>query len=217
MRNRQDEVLDARADSCTWILRHKEYKKWIADDHGLLWIQGKPGSGKSTLMKRIFQMFNEDGVRGRIHLAFFFHRRGTQLQQTPIGMFRTMLHQLLSQVPSASADFQRLYEETRKFYGDIGKDWEWREQELRRVFKSSLISAVKTHPIIIFVDALDEAGEDAAKDIVSYLHEVNELLLNSEHAARICFSCRHFPIIRTSDGVQICADDENHEDISTYV
>jgi hypothetical protein len=99
MRYRQDEVIDVRADSCTWILQHKEYKRWIEDDHGLLWIEGKPGSGKSTLMKRIFQTFNRDGVPGRVHLAFFFHRRGVQLQQTALGMFQTMLHQLLSLVP----------------------------------------------------------------------------------------------------------------------
>ncbi|KAH8598592.1 hypothetical protein B0O99DRAFT_615467, partial [Bisporella sp. PMI_857] len=216
MGHRQDEVLDARADSCAWILQHKEYTTWRADNHGLLWIQGKPGSGKSTLMKRIFREFNKDGARGRIYLAFFFHKRGTQLQQTPIGMFRTMIYQLLSQVPSASADFQRLYEEKRKFQGDIGKDWEWRELELRRVLESSLVSAVKTHSIIIFVDALDEAGEDSARRIVSYLHEVNELLLNSKHATSICFSCRHFPIIKTNSGVHICVEDENHKDISTY-
>ena len=161
MNYRQEEVLDARADSCTWILEQKNYQKWLADDHGLLWIQGKPGSGKSTLMKRIFQVFrNGNRVPGQIHLSFFFHRRGVQLQHTPLGMFRTMLHQLLSQVPSASADFLSLCEEKRRFQGDIVKDWEWREPELRRVFKSSLILVAKTHSIVIFVDALDKAGED---------------------------------------------------------
>jgi ankyrin repeat protein len=132
-------------------------------------------------------------------------------------MFRTILYQLLSQVPSASTDFKGLYEEKRKFQGDIRKDWEWHEPELRRILKSSLISAARTHNIVIFVDALDEAGEVSAKSIVTYLHEVNELLLNSKHTTRICFSCRHFPIIRTSNGVQICLEDENYEDISTYV
>lgn len=57
MKYRQDEVLNARADSCAWIFQHKDYKRWIADEHGLLWILGKAGSGKSTLMKRMFQAF----------------------------------------------------------------------------------------------------------------------------------------------------------------
>lgn len=217
MNYRQEEVLDARADSCTWILQHQNYQRWLADDHGLLWIQGKPGSGKSTLMKRIFQVFcSENRASGRIHLAFFFHRRGVQLQHTSLGMFRTMLHQLLSQVPSASADFLSLCEEKKRFQGDMIKDWEWREPELRRLLKSSLVSAAKTHAVVIFVDALDEAGEDSARSIVTYLHEVNEQLLQSKHATSICFACRHYPIVRTSDGIQICVEDENFTDISAY-
>jgi ankyrin repeat protein len=217
MNYRREEVLDARADSCTWILRHQNYQKWLADDHGLLWIQGKPGSGKSTLMKRIFKVFcTENRGPGRIHLAFFFHRRGVQLQHTPLGMFRTMLHQLLSQAPSASADFLSLCEEKRRFQGDFCGDWEWREPELRRVLKSSLVSAAKTYSLVIFVDALDEAGEDSARSVVSYLHEVNEQLLQSKHATSICFACRHYPIVRTSDGIQICVEDENFKDISAY-
>jgi ankyrin repeat protein len=217
MNYRREEVLDARADSCTWILQHQNYQKWLADDHGLLWIQGKPGSGKSTLMKRIFKVFcTENRGPGRISLAFFFHRRGVQLQHTPLGMFRTMLHQLLSQVPSASADFLSLCEEKRRFQGDICRDWEWREPELRRVLKSSLVSAAKTYSLMIFVDALDEAGEDSARSVVSYLHEVNEQLLQSKHATSICFACRHYPIVRTNDDIQICVEDENFNDISAY-
>jgi len=217
MNYRQEEVLDVRADSCTWILRHKSYQKWVLDSHGLLWIQGKPGSGKSTLMKRIFQVSrHENRVPGRIHLAFFFHRRGVQLQHTTLGMFRTMLHQLLCSVPSSGADFLSLCEEKRRFQGDGSKDWEWREPELCRVLKSSLVSAARTHAVTIFVDALDEAGEDSARSVVSYLHEVNEELLQSKHTTSICFACRHYPILRTSDGIQICIEDENFEDISAY-
>ncbi|CZR52846.1 uncharacterized protein PAC_02723 [Phialocephala subalpina] len=217
MNYRQEEVQDARLDSCTWILQHPIYETWLADNHGLLWIQGKPGSGKSTLMKRIFQaLCHEKSILGRIHLAFFFHRRGTPLQHTSLGMFRTMLHQLLAKVPSVSADFLKLCEEKRNFQGNAIKDWEWREPELRRVFKSSLILAAKTHAVVIFVDALDEAGEDPARSIISYLHELKEQLLQSNCAVRICFACRFHPVVRTSDGIEICVDDENFKDISAY-
>lgn len=128
-----------------------------------------------------------------------------------------MLYQLLSQVSSAGTDFQRLYEEKRKFYGVIGKDWEWKEVELRKVLQSTLITAARTHAIRIFLDALDEAGEILAQSIINYLYDVNEQLVKSEHVTSICISCRHCPIIRTNDGFQICVEDENKEDISTYV
>jgi ankyrin repeat protein len=69
---------------------------------------------------------------------------------------------------------------------------------------------------VIFADALDEAGEDPARSIVKYLHEANEELLQSKHATSICFACRHYPIVRTHEGIQICVEDENFNDISAY-
>src|SRR6266536_2851958 len=157
MRYRQDEVQDARADSCGWILRHEAYKSWIDDQHGLLWIKGKPGSGKSTLMKRIYK---EDTTQSEIRLAFFFHRRGVQLQQTSIGMLRTVSHQLISQSAPARAVFRARYRE-KKIFGRHGEDWDWHDVELRQVLKSALVVAAKSHAISIFIDALDEAGEIA--------------------------------------------------------
>ena len=217
MNYRQEEVLEARADSCTWILEHPSYLEWLEDNHGLLWIEGKPGSGKSTLMKRIFQvMCGEDSAPGWIRLSFFFHRRGVQLQHSPLGMFRTMLHQLLSQFPPARADFLSVCEEKRRFQGDNSREWDWREPELRKLLQSCLITSAKIRSIIILVDALDEAGEEAARSIVSYLHDVNEKLLQSEHKTSICFACRHYPIVRTHEGIQICVEDENFADILAY-
>ena len=214
MNYRQLEVQSARTDSCNWILQHPAYIEWLKDRQGLLWIKGKPGSGKSTLMKKIFQLSHDDIDHTR--LAFFFHRRGTSLQHNQIGMFRTLLHQLLKQVPSVRTEFFSLYEDKRR-WGIFGKDWDWNVMELRQIFKSVLLAAAKTHHIRVFVDALDEAGEESAREVVSYLYELNDSLLEPEAAVSICFSCRHYPIVTTNDGFQVCVEDENYEDIEAYV
>ncbi|KAH8763535.1 hypothetical protein F5882DRAFT_20290, partial [Hyaloscypha sp. PMI_1271] len=213
MRFRQDEVQDTRADSCDWILEHKAYKSWIDDQHGLLWIKGKPGSGKSTLMKRIYK---ENATQENIRLAFFFHRRGVQLQQTSIGMLRTISHQLISQSASARAVFRALYNE-KKSFGHYGLDWEWHDAELRQALKSALAVATKSHAISIFIDALDEASESSAESIVAYIYEVNEDLQGSASQTRICFSCRHYPIFSLNMGFEICMEEENNDDISACI
>ncbi|KFZ11275.1 hypothetical protein V502_07637 [Pseudogymnoascus sp. VKM F-4520 (FW-2644)] len=219
MRYRQDDVQETRgADSCGWILEHKAYQSWVNNNHGLLWIKGKPGSGKSTLMKRIHI---EDTVKADIKLAFFFHRRGVQLQQTAIGMLRTLSHQLISQSVSARAIFNTRYNE-KKAFGQHGKDWDWRDTELYQVLKSALAEATKAHSISIFIDALDEASGNsvqfsAAEPIVTYLHEVSEVLQGSASQTKICFSCRHYPIISRNSGFEICMENENQDDISDYI
>ncbi|PVH68034.1 hypothetical protein DL98DRAFT_475129 [Cadophora sp. DSE1049] len=51
---RQNRVLTAEEKTGDWILSHSKFKEWDeSSDSGLLWIHGKPGSGKSTLVKRI--------------------------------------------------------------------------------------------------------------------------------------------------------------------
>ena len=213
MRYRQDEVQDTREDSCDWILEHEAYKSWIGDQHGLLWIKGKPGSGKSTLMKRIYK---EDAAQANIRLAFFFHRRGVQLQQTSIGMLRTMSHQLIRQSASARAVFRSRYNEKRAF-GHHGIDWDWHDAELRQVLKSALVVATKSHVISIFIDALDEASEGSAASIITYIYDVNEELQGSARQTRICFSCRHYPIFSLNIGFEVCMEKENDDDISACI
>jgi hypothetical protein len=48
--------LPAHAKTCKWLLKKSEYLDWLdiaklPDHHGFLWMKGKPGTGKSTLMK----------------------------------------------------------------------------------------------------------------------------------------------------------------------
>lgn len=136
------------------------------------------------------------------------------MQQSFIGMLRATLHQLLHAVPSAGRYFASLFEEKNRY--SQGSKWEWEEAELREVLEQSLILVSKTHSITIFLDALDEAGEDHARTIVSYIYNVNDQL-NYQHQTRICFSCRYYPLIITNEGTQIRVEDENGEDIDKFV
>lgn len=71
--------------------------------------------------------------------------------------------------------------------------------------------------ITIFVDALDEAGRKAANDLATYFHNLNDRLAAGKGAARICISCRHYPIVVANTSLEICVEDENHDDIAKYV
>ena len=212
MRYRQIEIEEAHLNTCEWILEHEAYQNWINCKHSLLWIKGKPGSGKSTLMERIF---NKNTSHSGIQLGFFFHRRGVQLQKSTIGMLRTISHNLVSQSNSARFVFRKFYNE-KKSFGQYGKNWDWYEAELRRVLKTALIEAAKSQDISIIIDALDEA-EDEARFIAAYIYEVYEVLQKSASQTRICFSCRNYPIVSLNVGLELYMEDENKNDILAYV
>lgn len=172
MNNREREILEAHADTCDWILEHESYQKWIENDSGILGIRGKPGSVKSTLVKKIFRTLNQTEEHTHIQLAFFYHRRDAGIQYSQIGMYRTLLHQLLTQVPSAGSTFGKLVLEKKKWYE--ANSWEWRLEELQEAFHDGLLAASKKQKIRVFIDALDEAGEEAAQAILKIFRHLKK-------------------------------------------
>jgi hypothetical protein len=46
---RRDGVTEGQDDTNQWIWLHPQYEKWRDSDSCVLWIQGKPGSGKSPV------------------------------------------------------------------------------------------------------------------------------------------------------------------------
>lgn len=84
--------------TCTWFLENEKYRQWlnlqnVDDHHGFLWIKGKPGSGKSILMK-----FLEEKTRlsvakdpNRLFASFFFYAPGEDLEKSTLGLYRSLL------------------------------------------------------------------------------------------------------------------------------
>jgi hypothetical protein len=107
MDNRRLNIQRAHEKTCDWIYATKEYQDWLSranvdTDLGLLWVKGKPGSGKSTLMKEILYRAQQDATHEddpgtNIAGTFFNARSAHELEKTSLGTYRALLHQLLSQ------------------------------------------------------------------------------------------------------------------------
>jgi hypothetical protein len=223
MNYRRQDTQRAHTNTCGWITSHPSYTNWLKDGSGILWIKGKPGSGKSTLMEFLLRDFEEQPFyQASVQLSFFLHGRGTPLQKSRLGMFRSLLHQLLLRAPDARAEFQYVFEERSRSQGEPGKDWNWHVNELCGFFISAIEQVARIQSVNIFVDALDEAddgtgNQDASYQILMDFHKLNDLLYHKELRSTICFSCRHYPITTTNQRWEIWVERENHADISTYV
>ncbi|KAH7008755.1 ankyrin repeat-containing domain protein [Ilyonectria destructans] len=221
MDSRFHDIDTAAQGTCEWLLRHQTYTRWASCDQGVLWIKGKPGSGKSTLLRHILGkvVAIPTTAESDLILSFFFHSRGAELQRTPLGLFQTLLYQLLRQVPDALQDLVATFKQRCETIGKPGEKWQWHPGELQCFFELSLPKVLETRPVWLFVDALDECGEEIAAKLVEEFKSLLQRLssIGSKHF-HVCFTCRHYPILPDLDGaLQICADGENGKDISTFV
>ncbi|KAK0626170.1 hypothetical protein B0T14DRAFT_423288, partial [Immersiella caudata] len=216
MQNRPHEIGSAVEGTCEWLLQHETYSSWAVSDRGLLWIRGKPGSGKSTLLK--YALDKHEAGDGALVLSFFIHGRGDELQRTPLGLWRSLLHQVLRQVPDALQDLVDEFKTKRNQYGEPGKGWHWHEEELLSFFKSSLSKVLKSRPVQLFIDALDECGKENAVRLVEIFKSLLKHLPSQYMGCRICFSCRHYPILDLDESMfEICTENENQQDITKFV
>jgi nucleoside phosphorylase len=109
---RQMTIKKAHAKTCTWLLRRSEYLDWfdankLSQHHGFLWVKGKPGAGKSTLTK--FALANaRKAMKDKIVISFFFSARGDDLEKSTVGMYRSLLFQLLARLPALQSVFDCL-------------------------------------------------------------------------------------------------------------
>ncbi|KAL8311280.1 hypothetical protein RB597_002067 [Gaeumannomyces tritici] len=226
MTNRFHDIQQAEDKTCLWLLRHRKYRAWADLERSILWIMGKPGAGKSTLMK--YALDNRPQLPGAakddIVFSFFFHARGHDLQKTPLGFWLSLLHRFLELAPAALAHVVQAYGQKQVNHGkhEQGK-WQWHQNELHSMFKLVLPDILRARRVLIFVDALDECGKDNALALVS---QFNSLLrgLPADAGFRrfhICFSCRYYPIVNPCGGhdsqLEINLEEENESDIQVYV
>jgi len=98
--------------------------------------------------------------------------------------------------------------------GEYGIKWTWHESELRR-FLLEVLLATGSH-IRLHIDALDEAGEERAVDLIQVLQEVVHRAVEMKDSLHVLFSCRHYPIVSLGQST-IDLGTENSLDIALYV
>ena len=101
-----------------------------------------------------------------IIIAHFFDQNGSNLARSVGGLLRSLLHQILLEIPSSFRAILPRYEEKRRTESQIS----WHEAELKEVFLAVL---KRTSQIVIpiLVDALDEHdGDDMdIAEVITYM------------------------------------------------
>lgn len=142
------------------------------------------GSGKSTLIKfaakhdQTLAALREWAGSAQLHTAsFYFWNQGFAMQKSQIGLFQSLLYQILRQAPELAP----LVCSNHRLDHEI---WEFRD--LKRAFESITTHTALSTKYCFFIDGLDEYN-GTEEDILSFL----SYLSNSKSAdIKICVSSR---------------------------
>ncbi|KAF5672317.1 ankyrin protein 3 [Fusarium heterosporum] len=205
-------------NTCEWLLEYPQYQAWMNRPRGLFWVKGCPGTGKSVLMKFAVDMMSRR-KSGQLVVSFFIHGRGVPLQKTPLGVLRALLNSLLMSFPTYLSELTERFQDRQQRYGSYEQKngWRWTEKELENLLFRLLTKGTKDQPVVIFIDALDECGEEHAKSLMGSL---KRLIANAEREGslvKICFSSRHFPILGHETMPKVYVEEKNDKDIRLLI
>ncbi|KAI3325372.1 hypothetical protein HD806DRAFT_446340 [Xylariaceae sp. AK1471] len=221
---RYETIPDAHKRTFSWIFDRGPtshgFAEWLETGKGIYWITGKPGSGKSTLMKYILhhpktsqKLSSWSSSTPIVVASHFFWSAGLSIQRSREGLLRSLLYDIFSRVPKL---ISRIYEDNPESFGQRGRmtqSWSlaWLEDVLRQ------LTAQKELPIkfCFFIDGLDEFEGDTF-DICSTLQD-----LCSSSDIKMCVASRPWNIFETCLGEsavhRLPVHDLTHDDIRNYV
>ncbi|KID88416.1 NACHT nucleoside triphosphatase [Metarhizium guizhouense ARSEF 977] len=213
MHDREEEVVEAHGSTFDWIYNNAnkqlghQLTTWLCSDGlgPIYWITGKPGSGKSTLMRFLFEHdltseYLETWANGQ-HVCmagFFFWTSGSRDQRSQTGLLRSLLHQLLSSnrelIPDA---FPELWQKLRVMATKerVQLSLEWPEKDLLSSFQNLMDAALPSRKICLFVDGLDEFDGDHLTMINFFKH----LGMGQHgHSIKMCLSSRPWSVFENA-------------------
>ncbi|PMD43709.1 hypothetical protein L207DRAFT_376321, partial [Hyaloscypha variabilis F] len=202
---REATIPSPHKDTFGWIWTEEKHNfvTWLEKDHhGVYWITGQPGSGKSTLMKFIVKdertqqcLATEAGDLAHKLLCYYFHEMSelpTKQERILDGLLHYILYQLLGSFPNLQRKISNLF--TQKVlprcqgtWGNLTSPWslEHLKDALMQISEQNYVHG----KICLFVDGFDECegSGQALGFVLSWLGKIQA----SGIKVKICIASRY--------------------------
>ncbi|KAL1595199.1 hypothetical protein SLS60_009887 [Paraconiothyrium brasiliense] len=194
----EDETLELRDDLMTTNEYHK-LSNWLQNGTGVFHITGTPGSGKSVLMKFLWDQPRTTlycatwaGPRKLVAAKYFFWTQGTKKQKTIGGLCRTLLHDILDQcVELAPKALPELWKQAASTPWQVELKYQLRRDFVCRALTQLLCDPAisHTHCFVLFIDGLNEL-EEQNSDFEDLIRLIFQWVQFGPKHVKLCVSSR---------------------------
>ncbi|KAI1477553.1 hypothetical protein F4774DRAFT_388654 [Daldinia eschscholtzii] len=206
-----------------WVFNHPgcKFVDWLQHGQGAFWINGSPGSGKSTLMKYIFEdsrtrelLHDPRHSFDEIYAGFFFHYRGSLIEKSFDGLLRGILSQILEQKRKVCHIILPLLNDPTS--AELPLEG-WTSATLEEALTLILNQQQFNLDIFLFLDALDEY-QGRPEFIARFVESLIKRETRSLTRVKVCFSSRPWATFTTrfKDYPALTMQDFTKEDIRRY-
>ncbi|KAF7925040.1 uncharacterized protein EAE98_007128 [Botrytis deweyae] len=238
LKEREETIADVYRGTFEWLFNDSHestpwpsFVHWLEHGSSIYWINGKAASGKSTLMRFIYDHSKTKVLLEKwsaplpiVMARFYFWNSGTLVQRSLSGLLRALLSQILGHLPDlipvcfpqrwakTYTDSVRPFSEAHQKVHPMEMEY-WSLTELQAAMRSLVSQSVQHFKLCLFVDGLDEyEGEPSA--ITKYFS-----MLAQVPWLKICVSSR--PLLGFDDafgsGPSLRLQDLTCIDINHYV
>ncbi|KAL8752288.1 MAG: hypothetical protein Q9184_005780 [Pyrenodesmia sp. 2 TL-2023] len=222
MHTRMNDVEESHPHTFHWMFEENlsrpwdSFPSWLQGDGRLYWINGKAGSGKSTLMKFLINdprtrdlLAEWSSGKSPLIVAFYFWLSGSEMQRSFKGFLCSIVYQLVDE------ERQLVTKLLRGNTGLLSKEHpgDWSKQELQRLLAQ--IIGLLDRPLCIFLDGLDEFDQE--DDLDQLLNLVEDSSVSG--MIKFCISSRpeHYIVKRMSKYRQLRLQDLTARDMALCI
>lgn len=209
-------ISPACTSTCRWFTRTQEYRMWYnaswrGTHNGVLWIKGKAGTGKSTLMRYLHDRTQRISKR-RKAIAFFFNGRSNKvLAKSVEGMYRSLLCQLYDSVPRLKIAAARRV--------SVAKSQTWSVAILENLLREAVLGLALDEDVVCYIDALDECPTKEVRLAIECFETLSQSATRKHIPFLLCLSSRYYPHItmRVHLESRLDAQPQHLHDITEYL